>query len=203
MGKTIMEKEDVSASLIYARALFANILDWYKNADLKAEILLTITGAFLSFFTGAVFVKEADLKHILCFFGPETWILMGLTVIGLVMSIVSALICLRSRLADPKDYIDHISEVNRDKEGNLKQWPETLYFFGMIAQLVDRKKFQVRLSEFSNADEIKALSSQIFLVSKNVSRKHKWVNIGFLFIALTLLFFLASAVSYVVRVNMF
>lgn len=77
-----------------------------------------------------------------------------------------------------------------------------IIFFGMIAQLEDRKKFQMRLSEFSEEDEVRALSSQIFLVSKNVLRKHKWVNRGFLFIALTLVFFLASGVSYVARINL-
>lgn len=108
--------------------MFANILDWYKNADSKAQILLTIVGVFLSFLTGSVFAKKDDLEKYIKVFGPETLILLGLTVIGLVMAIVAALVCLRSRLADPEDYGKHIKEIIADKEGRLRQWPETLFF---------------------------------------------------------------------------
>lgn len=194
--------ESDSPSLDYARRLFDNIIDWYKNADTKAQILLTLAGVFLSFLTSAAFTKKSDLKSILELFGIETWVLLAFMVMFLIATIISALLCLRSRLADPEDIVKHLHDIVEDYEVKDRQWPETMWFFGMIAQLKDRRRFQARLHEFTVEDELRALSSQIFIVSKNVLKKHIWVNRGVLFIALTLLAFLASGVSYIVRVNL-
>ena len=193
--------ESDSPSLKYAQRLWDNILDWYNNADTKAQILLTLAGVFLSFLTSAAFTKKSDLKPIVDLFGEETWLFLLFMIAFLIAAIVSALLCLRSRLADPEDIVKHLHDIVVDVEGKDRQWPETMWFFGMIAQLKDRRRFQARLHEFTEEDELQALSSQIFIVSKNVLKKHKWVNRGFLFIALTLLAFLASGVSYVARVK--
>ena len=120
----------------------------------------------------------------------------------LIATIISALLCLRSSLEGPEEIDKHLHDIVVDIEGKNRQWPETMWFFGMIAQLKDRKRFQARLHEFTEEDELQALSSQIFIVSKNVLKKHKLVNRGFLFITLTLLAFLASSVSYVARVKL-
>ena len=187
-------------SLVYTRSLWTNVFAWYTNAEAKAQILLTLAGAFLSFVTSSIFVKKSELAEIVKLFGPETWSLLGLTVLGLFATIAAALFCLRSRIAGPEDLDAHIQEINCDYEGKCRQWPETLWFFGMIARLEDRKKFQDRLSDFSEYEEVRALSSQIFLVSRNVLKKHIWVNRGFLFMGLTLIFFLTAGVNYVMRV---
>lgn len=194
--------ENDSPSLVYVRRLFDNILDWYKNADTKAQILLTLAGVFISFLASTVFAKKKDIQSILDLFEIETWILLFFMVAFLIAAIVSALQCLRSRLADPEDIEKHLLNIVNDSEGKDRQWPETMWFFGMIAQLKDRRRFQSRLHEFTEEDELRALSSQIFIVSRNVLNKHRWVNRGFLFISLTLLAFLASGVSYVARVKL-
>ena len=194
--------ENGSPSLKYTQRLWGNILDWYNNADTKAQILLTLSGVFLSFLTSAAFTKKSDLKPIVDLFGIETWALLSFMTAFLIATIISALLCLRSRLDDPEEIDKHLHDIVVDIEGKNRQWPETMWFFGMIAQLKDRKRFQARLHEFTEEDELQALSSQIFIVSKNVLKKHKWVNRGFLFITLTLLAFLASSVSYVARVKL-
>ncbi|MBL6999255.1 MAG: hypothetical protein ISR73_05285 [Gammaproteobacteria bacterium] len=194
--------ENGSPSLKYTQRLWGNILDWYNNADTKAQILLTLSGVFLSFLTSAAFTKKSDLKPIVDLFGIETWVLLSLMTAFLIATIISALLCLRSSLEDPEEIDKHLHDIVVDIEGKNRQWPETMWFFGMIAQLKDRKRFQARLHEFTEEDELQALSSQIFIVSKNVLKKHKLVNRGFLFITLTLLAFLASSVSYVARVKL-
>jgi len=192
---------DNSFSLDYTRQLFENILDWYNNADKKAQILLTISGIFLSFLTGTAFTKTDDLKSIISIFGTETWMLLIATIAFLITSIFTALICLRSRLSEPAELTQHLKDILNDNGGNLRQWPETMYFFGEIAQLKDRMRFQARIRELTVEDEINALSSQIFIVSKNVLKKHEWVNRSFLFLSITLIAFLLSGASYVVRVK--
>lgn len=195
-------KESISQSLDYSRRLYGNILDWYKNADTKAQILLTLAGVFLSFLTSTAFTNKDNLGSILGLFGLETWILLSCMTVFLIATIVSALLCLRSRTAIPKEIVEHLHDIVGDRADKDRQWPETMWFFGIIAQLKDRKRFQSRLHEFTEEDELCALSSQIFLLSKNVLEKHKWVNRGFMLITLTLLAFLLSGISYVVRVNL-
>ena len=194
--------ENDSPSLKYTQRLWGNILDWYNNADTKAQILLTLASVFLGFLASTAFTKKSDLRPIVDLFGIETWILLSFMTAFLIAAIISALLCLRSRMEDPEEIVNHLHDIVVDIEGKERQWPETMWFFGMIAQLKDRRRFQSRLHEFTEEDELQALSSQIFIVSKNVLKKHKWVNRGFLFITLTLLAFLASSVSYVARVNL-
>jgi hypothetical protein len=92
-----MEQQTRDEALEYTRDLYKLVLDWYGNADTKAQILLTIDGAFLAFFTSSIFAKPEDLGFIIDKFWAGTWIFLGLMCICLVGSIVSALNCLRSR----------------------------------------------------------------------------------------------------------
>ena len=198
---TVMCSDQYSA-LSYVHSLFSNELDWYKNADLKAQVLLTLDAAFLSFIAGSVFVKADDLNNIIDNFGGETWAFVAGMVVSLLGSIYTALACMRSRLAESDDIRNHLEDIAQDAEFKLQQKPETMWFFGHIAQLEDRKRFQKRIEEFSKNDEIAALSSSIFVISRNVLRKHEWVNRGFLLAAVTLTLFLAAAVSYVIRISL-
>lgn len=186
-------------AIAYSRKLFDNIVDWYKSADAKAQVLLGLAGTFLSFLTGSVFMKREDLKSILNVFGQDTWALLAMTILCLVLAIACALMCLRSRMADPPEFTRHLSALNDGASD--RQWPETLWFFGMIARLKDRGRFQTRLAEVTVEDEIRTLGSQVFILSKNVARKHRWVSWSFLCIVLTLIFFLASGISYVCHVH--
>ena len=196
-----MSLDDNEVALNYARILFNNILDWYKNAEFKAQVLLGLAGAFLSFLTGSVFIKKTELYQLTSLFGPETWVFLFLSVLSLLSAIVCSLNCLRSRLADPDDLVENIKVVNEDDEGKVRSMPETLFFFGMIARFQNRKMFQKRLAQFTLEDEVQALTFQIFHVSTNVLRKHMWVNRGFVWIVLAISFFLAAGVTYLLRVQ--
>jgi hypothetical protein len=107
---------------------------------------------------------------------------------ALTGSLISALICIRSRLKFPKF----------EKSEPYK--PEMMWFFGSIA-LLEKKPFQERIKNITDEDEIIALSSQIYEVSKNVLNKHKWVNRGFLLTGLSLILFMMVGVSYLVRLS--
>src|SRR4051812_12685548 len=115
---------------VYSRKLFDNVIDWYKSADAKAQVLLGLAGTFLSFLTGSMFMKREELKSILNVFGPETWAFLAMTILCLVLAIGCALICLRSRMAD--EFRTHLSAINAGT--SEKQCAETLWFFGSIAQ---------------------------------------------------------------------
>jgi hypothetical protein len=48
-------------ALEYARRLYLNILEWYKIADSKGQLLLTLNGAFVTVMTGFVLGKPAGI----------------------------------------------------------------------------------------------------------------------------------------------
>ncbi len=62
-----------ATGLYYARALYQTVLRCYENADAKANILLALDGALVSFLSGAVFVKRDDLAAIVGGFGGGLW----------------------------------------------------------------------------------------------------------------------------------
>jgi hypothetical protein len=89
-------REDLGVS--YARRVFSDVLHWYRSADTKAQVLLTIDGIFLSFLTGAIFSKPEDLAAMTQRFAWPTWVLLTLMCLTLNASIVSAIMCLWSRV---------------------------------------------------------------------------------------------------------
>jgi hypothetical protein len=183
-----------SEALDYTRRVNAETLDWYKNADLKSQILLTIDGVFLAFLTASVFKAPRDLQPIVARFGLETWFLLGLMTLALSGSIVSALLSLRSRgmLRRP--------DGRNDEAGTPEVEPVAakMWFFEDIRRN-DQKEFIRALHRVDQALEIDAVGHSAFILASNVSRKHRWVNVGFLLAGATLLLFLAAAVSYVIR----
>ena len=191
-GRWRHSAEREAVGLDYTRRLLAQTLGWYRNADMKSQILLTIDGAFLAFLTASVFRAPGDLRPILVKFGIETWILLGLMAFSLVASIVCALLALWSR------------SVILRRRG--RPWatqpaspnPDTMAFFEDIRWL-DREGFRRALHNIDYPFEIDALGSSIFVLASNVSKKHRWVDVGFGLSAATLLLFLSAAISYVSR----
>lgn len=50
--------DNVTSSLEYTRRLYESVLDWYKNADAKAQVVLSLDGIFLTF-VGTTVLKDA------------------------------------------------------------------------------------------------------------------------------------------------
>ena len=89
---------DQSTALAYSNLLFANIVDWYRNADSKAQIILTLDGALIAFLTTSIFRKPGELSEITRSLTLRTWLLLTAMCVCLVGSIISALMCLWSRV---------------------------------------------------------------------------------------------------------
>src|SRR5258708_5162240 len=70
--------EELPACLAYARSLFANLIEWYKSADAKAQVILSLDGALLAFLTASVFTKRQEFKDILEAIKGESLILISL-----------------------------------------------------------------------------------------------------------------------------
>jgi hypothetical protein len=185
-------------SVEYLRRLYANVFDWYKIADSKAQLILTLDGVFVTIVTGTVFAKPDDLAAWQRVFGLETWIFLSLAALTIMSSIICAILCLHSRLHEAllSDIVRHY-HVNRD---DIRTYvPGVAWWFGMIAKM-EPKLIARYLQTADDTFEADALADQIVVLSERILRKHRSVNWGWLFAGASLLSLVAAGASYVLRV---
>jgi hypothetical protein len=189
-------KANSREGLDYARNLYKLILDWYKNADLKAQVLLTLDGVFLTFLTGSIFTKPEEASRLFAAFTTPIWLLLVAMCLCLMGSIFSALSCLWSRLYLPPRIPSVLQKEGiRPSEGET--YPsQALGFFQFISHF-QKDQFRERLKTLDHEEEMEILAFQLIEVSKNVTKKHFWVDCGFFTASLSLLFFLCAGMLYV------
>lgn len=189
----------VSPSLEYSRLLFENILDWYKSADTKAQVVLTLNGVFISFLAAAIFSKRTDLIEVLTFFRPTTWICLSLMALSIGASVLAALSCLWSRLYLPATIKRRFRKAGLKAMASESYQPEFLWFFQHIKYL-NGPQLADRLRTVDEPFEIQARAAQIAQLAKNVTNKHWAVNAGFTFFGMALILFLTAAANYLTTV---
>jgi hypothetical protein len=193
---------EASIALEYLRRLYANVLEWYKSAETKAQLILTLDGVFLSFLTGSILSDPSKVRGIVDSFGPETWLFLTLMSASLSASMVSALFCLFPRVFRPASLTEIYDHFGVDPEKASTYDPHVLWFFQMIAGL-NQAQFEQRLRGIDAELETTALASQIYILSGNVINEHRWVDRGFAFTAGSLILFLATGIGYIFRVARF
>ena len=193
-----MSNAELSDALEYARRVFEKVIDWYKNADSKAQIILTLDGTFLTFLTTSVFKNPDEISKVTGRFRFDTWLFLILMCLCLIASIVSALMCLWSRvfLRPGRDSV--LIRAKQELKTAERYSPNVMLFFKTISWL-DHDQFQKQLGQIDKEFEIRALASQIYLLSKRGYRKHLLINCGFVLAGASLIFFLAVGISYLAR----
>ncbi|UWZ85724.1 Pycsar system effector family protein [Occallatibacter riparius] len=190
-----------SVALAYSNMVLANAIDWYKNADTKAQIILTMDGALVAFLTSSLFKKAEDISAITARFTPLTWTLLAAMCTCLAGSIICALTCLWSRvfLGTKRD---SVLRKEREQIGDEEKAysPNVMFFFKTICWL-DHDRFQEQLEHVDEEFHIRAVGSQAYLLSKRVLRKHALVNAGFVLAGASLILFLTGGVSYLAHVS--
>ncbi len=169
--------------LHYCRTLYETVLRWYDNADTKAKILLTLDGALVTFLSGSVFAR--DVQTLATNFNTGVWVALGTMALAMSLSILAGLVCLWSRTRIPAPIV----ELMKDTQDPYA--PDLLLFFGYIRKL-DRDRFLNALSVLDPSTEVKALGVQILALSRNVSSKHLFVNVGFVLFGFGLISFLVA-----------
>jgi hypothetical protein len=186
----------MSSKLEYSRRLYDDVLDWYKSADSKSQVVLAIDTAFLAFLASTVFSEPDKLRAIVAVFGWVTWLNLTLMLLSLIVSIGSAIVCVWSRIYSLKEVKQIIKKTESRCQDPDKYPPETIMWFFQFVEILDQQKFQATLESVEEEFELKVLAEEIYILSGNVRRKHLAVNIGFGFAALSLIFFVVAAVSY-------
>jgi hypothetical protein len=168
-------------ALEYARRLYENVLQWYESAERKAQIVLTVDGVFLGLLTASFTSNVNDQRGVVDAFGALTWIALSIALTMLLLSLLSAVWCLRSR---------HVYAPGSESPA------ETMWFFEMIAAK-QQAEFMTQARAVDALMETDALSSQIWRLSNIVGAKHRWANVAFASTALSLFAFALAAASYV------
>jgi len=191
---------DTEHSLEYSRFLYDDVKDWYKNADTKAQILLTLMGAFVTFLTSSIFVKADDLLEITRYMTPMIWIVL-VTMVGTVtLSVISGLAFLWSRMPLHRYAW---TEPENDGVDNEEQSPISGRQVGFFATLItlNKKRFQSHLQQIKPEDEVEIRLEQTYYFSRNVYKKHFFLDIGFILAVMSLLLFLLAGALYIKNVS--
>ncbi len=182
---------NITPSLEFVRRQWTEIIDWYKSADLKANIILTLDGAFLTFVSVSLVSQVEELGQVPLY----TLILLGLMVVTLTISLCCAIACIWSRIIPRGEIKDLFKKWKVDITDHTTYSPKTSWFFQTISAL-NETEFEKKMKMVDSSFERDAIAYQIYKVSGNVLDKHKYVNYGFTFAVATLLLFLASAVTF-------
>ncbi len=76
--------------------------------------------------------------------------------------------------------------------------PRVSWFFQMVARF-DEARFTQTLKTLPEDFEMEALAANIIRLSARVTRKHLWVNRGFVSAGAALVLFLLSGLAYIAR----
>jgi len=188
-------QETMEVTAAYIRRVYASTREWYTVAETKAQLLLTVNGAFVTILSGFLFGNAGDVHAGVVRFGPETWTFLGIAVSALVSALVCAAGCLWSFHGQAKRELARLG-VDRDDPNTYQ--PEALWYFGHLAYL--RSDAAVKqLLKADHAFEARTLSHNVVDLSVKVLRKHRLVNAGWALTALALIALVAAGTSFVVR----
>jgi Pycsar effector protein len=188
------EAEGDKATVEYLRHMYAMTRAWYTAAETKAQLLLAVNGLFVTILFGILFGNSGDRHLKAAGFGSGTWVLLSVCAVALVTAIICAALCLWSLHGRAKADFDSLKV---DPEEPASYQPEVLWYFGHIAHL-KRGAVKERLRSVDRGFEIETLSYHVVDLAHKVLRKHRWVNAGWAFTALSLIALVAAGASFFV-----
>lgn len=156
-------------------------LEWYKQADSKAQVILGFTGVFLSIVVGLLLSRPADSKFARVL--AESHSVVGVLALTLVMSCVSPVLDSLSQLCG-------VGALFAAKEKGI-------YFFGHIANYESASDFSQAIGKAMAAPEhnLNGLVQEVLILSKNTRLKHRLVNLAVAFSGAALIFTVALALT--------
>jgi hypothetical protein len=192
---------DDQAMREYLRDLGTDLRYWYRAAETKAQLVLTVNGLFITFLTTSVLARRADVVQATAAFGVETWVFLAGMSLCLALAILSAVTCLASRGVGRKKLRRVLSDYEVDPDKADTYAPELTVFFYYLSAL-KATPFTERLRTADQDFIVRALASDIIDFAPYIVAKHRWVNRAFILTGMTLGFFLCTGISYLIRVHL-
>jgi EamA domain-containing membrane protein RarD len=94
----VTESSVPPGALAFSRGLYASALDWYKVADSKGQLLLTLNGVYITVRSSLTIASSQNLAKLHTSLPPATWFLLAGAAVATAISILMAVACLYSRL---------------------------------------------------------------------------------------------------------
>jgi hypothetical protein len=143
----------MSNRLEYAQRLYESVLDWYKSADSKAQVVLAIDAGFLAFLTSTVFSEPDKLRAILAEFNWLTWLTLTLMLLSLIVSIGSSIACIWSRTYSANEVKRIIKKAELECRDSNTYPPDKIMWFFQFIEGLNQQKFQATLESIERMSE--------------------------------------------------
>jgi hypothetical protein len=182
----------VPANVDYARRMYDRVMDWYKVAESKAQLILTVNGAFVTVVFGLISSSVDDLRRSFESVGAFTWLFLTLALASLCGAIVAAAASLLSRHGHHVRNDFAALGINPDDDTTYR--PEVLWYFGHLASL-QWEGVQSRLKDADEDFEVEVLTYNVHGLARTVLRKHRLINTGWLLTSASLLSLIAAGAS--------
>jgi hypothetical protein len=184
--------------LDYVRNLYDVEVGWFRVAETKAQVILTVNGIFVSVLFGATLGKITNVRSLAALFGPETWVLLLISMGALTGAIGCAARSLWSwhRRRASEDF----KRLEMDPAVPDSFRPEALWYFGGLAQLPVETAAKC-LRQCGKEAEVAALSYNAVILSRSLVRKYRLLNAGWALTSVNLIAVMATGVSVFVRAS--
>lgn len=195
------------ANLEYLRRLHEKTFEWYKIADSKGQLLLTLNGVFITVVSTTIFDRPQDLAGRLAAAGVAGLVTALFSAICVAGSVLSAVLCLYSRLSDARLSRLTGQDLGVDPNDPSTFKPAIAGWFGFIASIAGAARreegavapshMQDYLHGLDDNAEREMLASQVVALSHNVLIKHRWVDRGWLLAGAALIGLIGFGLAYV------
>ncbi|MBN8788001.1 MAG: hypothetical protein J0I84_13005, partial [Terrimonas sp.] len=84
--------------------IYKQTQEWYKSAETKAQIMLTMLSSFIAFSTAIILANPENIAKTLSRFNVYMFLLLAFGGVGMLLGIYNAFMCIKSRVGklEPK-----------------------------------------------------------------------------------------------------
>lgn len=159
----------------YVRRAYDRAIDWYKVAESKAQLLLTVNGLLVTVYFAVLTGKAGSADRAARLVGTEARIFAMVSAAAVIGATGCAAGALWSRhTGNIKEAFPRLDVEPGDPASYC---PEVLWYFGHIARL-DADAAARMIGGADRRFEVTALSYNLVNLSHVVLRKHQFVNLG-------------------------
>jgi Family of unknown function (DUF5706) len=179
----------------FITALYHDRLEWFRDVQTRAQVLLTIDGIFTGFLTGTLLGKANDVRAVVDHFGPETWAFLLVMGLALGLSLLLTVAALNPRLSKRQ-----VTAMMRKKRSQNPYPADVMWWFMLVSRLADSDRY---IDELVNAPadlKDRALAFEVYSLGKHLEFKFAKVRTAFRCTSIALIAFLATGGSYLYHV---
>jgi hypothetical protein len=180
----------------YVRHVYERAIDWYKVAESKAQLILTVNGVLVTVIFGITADHVSDGGELAKISGVETWCFFVISTSALLGAVTSAAACLWSRHGANSKGTFALLGVDPERPDTYR--PEVLWYFGDLAHL-QMEPAAALISQADREFEKVTLSYNVVHLARIVLRKHRFINAGWALTALAIASLILAWASVFVR----